>query len=214
MSKQTKKYAYQSGKKWKDFEIEIRLSTDFKLYFQGKDIPPELCDPSDLVRPKKYEDFRQLNDDIMEMISRHEEKSIEETKERVIIYDLTVNDEDGLAGLAIKFDVLQKITTSRKGKKESSYFVERSLRGSRTGKAGQMVLDDFNVYQKYASGNGRHERFDEMPWTATRERWFQDMADSIIKLSERIKDGIGRKPELLSQRIDSGAMEILLLEES
>lgn len=201
--KQTKKYSYSSAEGFKTFELPIKLSTDFCLFFSATDLPEELVRFSTEVITKrcKFSSFDDLNEKILKVIADFEAQFVEETKKKVILYHIeyvraSARDDQRIY---FNFQVAHRIDTG----KETRYYQERLIRG----RSPRTELEELNTYQ--IVGDHRSEP-SEMLWTAERELWFTEMQSSLHKLGQQLIEGFGTKPEILARKIDQGGLKQLI----
>jgi sugar-specific transcriptional regulator TrmB len=186
------------------FDLEIKLSTSFDLFFSDEDIPEELRAAYQGILQKRnyFHSFEELNDRVREIIANFEETFVEETKKKAILYSINYDDRRGHQ-IYFNYLVVQRIDTgSRGGKIETRYYTERACRGMTKS---SIVLDDVNTFQAFREGE-----FSEMLWSKEREIWFEQMALSVQNLGKRLLDGFGAKPEVLARKIDLGGISFLL----
>lgn len=189
------------------FDLVIKLSTAFKLFFSENDIPEELrLSFTGLLQARNYFDsFEELNTRILEIIASFEATFVEETKKKVILYCIELDESHGHQ-IYFHYIVAQRIDTgSRSGKIETRYYTERVRRGiSRS----EISMDDLNTWNAFKEA----DKFSEMLWSKEREMWFEQMADNIKTLGHRLLEGFGEKPEVLAKKIDLGGSGFLLNE--
>lgn len=194
--KQLKKYTYTTPTKVKTFELPIKLSTDFELYFASADLPEELRQHATdvILKRHKFASFDTLNETVLKIIADFETQFVEETRRKVILYHIdyrrpSQRDEQQIY---FHFRVVQRIESG----KQTRYYEERTARGRSLG----TTLDEFNTSELM---NGDHrEEPSEMLWTAERELWFTEMQKSLHRLGQQLVEGFGTKPEVLARKID------------
>lgn len=209
--KQIKQYTYSTRKELKTFDIEIKLSSDFKLYFRGEDIPKELHESAKevfIAKQNKFDSFEELNTKVLTVISDYESQFVEETKQKVILYKIDFTDNHGGQSIEFDFKVVQRIDTvgvSDRGtqSRQSRHYEERLHIGRYGDPLKQKTLDEIDS-----------DGYNEMIWTAEREFWFTTMSDSVRQLGNRLKEGFGKKAEILAQKIDKGMLSQLLIADS
>ncbi len=205
--KHSKEYIYSTLKSGKRFAIEIKLSTNFKLYFSGDEIPEELQKSYTgvLEKQNKFDDFDQLNSKVLMIISEFESKFVEETKKKVILYSINYDENNRGQTIGFNYLVVQKITTQGPKDTDTKYYQERILRNGTD--FVQTKLDNVNTYSYF------DDKFMEMIWSKERELWFFKMQDSVKCLGMRLLEGFGERAEILSRKIDQGIMNQLLIGE-
>ena len=202
--KRVKRYTYNSNKTFNEFEIEIKLSSDFKIYFSGNDIPKELQESYNgfIQNQNKFDSFEELNTKILQIIEDFESKFIEETKKKVILYSIDYDEKGGQQRIVFNYVVVQKIETkTKKGNVNTKYYEERLVRGQ---SLNQIILEDCNTYGKF------EDKFNEMIWSKQRELWFARMSESVKDLGNRLLEGFGERAEILAKKIDQGSINLLL----
>lgn len=202
--KHSKKYTYIKKKGMGEFEVEIKLSSDFKLFFTSDQIPEELLKSYSGHIPKRvYGDwFQDLNKKILDIITEYEATFVEEAKSKVILYGVKYNDNIGHK-IYFNYIVAQRLDITSSKKKETKYFEERSPIGN--GSFRQKVLDEISPGREFDDID-----YAEMPWTAEREAWFEAMATKIRDLAHQLEEGFGESSEVLAKKIDHGGSQFLL----
>lgn len=194
MSKQTKRYNYSSDKETKEFEIEVKLATDFRLFCPTATIPKELIgDDYRASSPRIYgNDFADIDTVIRAMIDKYENSFVEETREKIIAYCFETDDANQYEGhdLGIKYRVCFRY---KSGSHTSYQEIER----------GQ--YRDINTLFHHQ----RHDHHKEMLWTAEREAWFTEMIRAMRAMSKQIKEGIGGSASVLARKIEHGSKILL-----
>lgn len=192
----------------KDFDLEIKVSKYFEFYYSGSDLPQELVDSVInhaivISKQNKFSNIRDLDDHVNSIIEKFETKFIEQTRRDVIIYSINFDSRDGdKKSLRFNFEKAVAIAEKRVGFEASTrYFKERLHIGSYDG-IKTPLLDELDSVHGWK----------EMDWTAERELWFTAMANSIEALGERLKQGIGKSPEVLGRKIDQAGLGYLMIE--
>lgn len=187
------KFGFSTKDKYVEFELTIKVSTEFRFFFLVEELP-------DQIREKAYgkrmyfDTFTELQSKVEDFIAEFEVSIIEESKVKVIIYAIETGDRHHGRQIDFRWRVAQKVTTSGKKATNDTYFEEVHRSGRHTG-------TDMREIQSSDFSND----FLEMPWSAEREAWFKAMEDSIASLSHRLDSGFGKTPEILARRIDQGA---------
>lgn len=201
-----KHYTYMRKDSLGSFDLEIKLSTAFKLFFSEDGIPEELRKSyTGILQTRNYFDsFEELNTRVHEIIASFEETFVEETKKKVILYSIVYDEKRRGHSIGFNYVVAQRIDTgNRSGKTDTRYYTERVRRGlSRN----EITTDDLNTYEAF----GHDDKFSEMNWSKEREAWFEQMAESVKHLGQRLLEGFGEKPEILAKKIDLGGSGFLL----
>jgi hypothetical protein len=204
MKLQKAKFGFSTKEKYIDFELEIKVSADYRFFFSLKDLPKELQDAESCPPGRNgrcfFDSFYELNTAIQGLIDEVEVSLIDELKTKVIIYSCDCNDRHGKQ-LDFRWRVVQKLEIRKNTKKHGetldvSFFEETKS------------SSDYQVSTNLRRIN-THDIFDEnfsvMAWTSEREAWFQEMDRAIAKVSERLVNGFGAKAEVLARKIDQGA---------
>lgn len=192
--KNTVKYGFSTATEFVEFELTIKVSTDFRFFYLSAELPEQL---REMVHgPRQYfGSFYELNAQVESLIAEAEISLIDESKTKVILYALET-DADGK--IDFRWRVCQKVTLTSKRSSSVRYYNERSYRGHSAGR----MMDELSTHA-----------FDgdplEMPWTLEREAWFKSMSEAIEKLIRILKSGLGKSPEILARRIDQGAQPLL-----
>lgn len=209
-TKQVAHYSYMTKKAVVKFELEIKLSTDFRLFFDGEQIPEELKEHYQGVIMKRnyFYSFEELNQKILDVIAAFETSFVEETKKKVILYQIHHDERKG-QNLSLKYAVVQRIDVTKGSKdKSTNYYEERMIRKGGLG-PNEITLDRFDEWQFFV---GREGDYLEMPWSKERELWFQLMTEQLRNLALKLKDGFGKHAEILAQKIDLSNQGFLLEE--
>lgn len=191
--KSTVKYGLSTATEFLEFELTIRVSTDFKFFYNSAELPEQLREQVHGAR-QYFDSFYELNSQVESLIAEAEISLIEESKTKVILYSLTTDE----GRIDFRWRVCQKVTLTSKRSSSVRYYDERSYRGHSAGR----MMDEMSTHA-----------FDgdplEMPWTLEREAWFRSMGEAIEKLIRVLKSGLCKSPEILARRIDQGAQPLL-----
>jgi hypothetical protein len=198
-----RKFMYSTPKAAKFFELEIKVSHDFKFYFTAEHLPAELREDFQgvLMKREYFDSFYELEQKVTEVIGEFEARFVEETKQKVIMYEISYDENHKGHNITFQFEVLQRVEIGKKKGKETHYYKERR-RDHGFGPA-HKTLDEFNTAQ--------FDEANEMAWTAEREAWFIKMAESVKTLGNQLLQGFGKHAEILARKIDQGTMNQLLL---
>ncbi len=173
--KHFKKYQYSSDKETKTFEIEIKLSTDFQLYFATSSLPEELKAYISGLRERIYGDsYSEINEVIRGLINDYENSFVEETREKIIAYFYDVDNRNTYENIDMNFGY-RVCYRYKSGNNTSHQEVERGR------------------YIEINSLFSCRDRSDhkEMLWSPEREAWFKEMLKAMSSLSDKIKEGLG-----------------------
>lgn len=192
-----KKFRYTNDKETREFELPIKVSTEFKFFFTAADVPEELHSFADYIGKRRYFDsFSELERYIDEMIEKYEASFIHETREKVIVYAFITEEVyrcDAGERLTLAYSVVWKYSTG--AGKETRYLKEQFTRG-------ETRFEQEDPLNNISEQRHRDNKIQEMPWTAEREAWFEALVSQLGKLKEQIKKGIGGNAPVLARKID------------
>jgi hypothetical protein len=180
-------------------EVEVKVSTDFRFYFDARKLPEILKEGADGYETKWYFDsIYELKKNINQRIEQHERRFIEDRKETVIVYMFNAKTPNGNHNqIRIKFawEKLEKVTTYNN---QTTYFKRSStpMYGER--------LDEIDPKRKLGFDVVGPDNVNEMSWTKEREEWFSRMTKAFEQLVSQLNDGLIIDPILLSNQIDNG----------
>jgi hypothetical protein len=202
----TVRFVFFKDKQQHHFEIQPKISTDFKFFFATKELPKAFFE----IEGKPYTDrlyfdtFHELRDSIDKMIDEIEMSEVEENKTKVILYSVDTESNRGVL-IDFRWKVLHKVEVTKQTKKgvvKDVTFFEEHRRGSDYHKS--VSFDSCNLYNYFS------EDIEEMIWTGEREAWFRSIEIAINDLTKKIKAGFGSQSSVLAKRIDAGAGSFLL----
>ncbi len=199
--KHTSHFGFSTKDKYIEFDLSIKLSTDFKFFFWTKDLPPQLQDlKATSSQDRQYFDsFYELKTAVTQLIEEFEVSLLEETKTKVILYQIETETVHGQT-INFKWYVCQKVEISNMdGRKEARYFRENTTTSGHYSTS----LSELSTHQIF------DDNFNEMAWTSERALWFKSLEESVNELAQRLTLGFGKKPEILARKIDQGAKFLL-----
>jgi hypothetical protein len=212
---QKKEFDYVTkGGEVKSFTINVKINTYLKLYFATSELPEELVRTSTESLKQGNNTFDKP-DDLFNFVNRiiedHESSFTEETRSKVILYELNSKSKDDSAEIDFRFKVLTKVVTKKGGEETAKYYEERLLVGgslkfhNSTHQDIMLDLFDHNHFFTY-------DQYLEMAWTAERQLWFENSLDLMRELALKIRSGFGTKPQVLAKRIDDSGLKHQLVE--
>lgn len=209
-----KNYHYFTKTEKKYFDLPIKLSADFSLYFSGKDFPEELKKNTrhSVFDQNKFDSIEELDRKVGEIIEEFEAQFLDDLKEKVILYAISKGSYR-CPSIGLTYTVCIKITTHKaKAKKYRSeghssgenihYYHERQS-DPEPGVPRSINYDSVRTSEYFDN-----EYFD-MPWTSEREAFFILITKNIAELSNRLEEGIGTRVETLIKRIETGGLQLL-----
>lgn len=201
------KFSFSTKDGLREFELDVRVSTEFKFYFAVSQLPEELRSLSIAPNgPRVYKSsYFEIEQEIDALITDYELSIVDEHKEKVILYSIGYTDRHSGQKISFTWRTAQKLELRSGKSTKVEYFTERKSSGY--GHHSQ-ALDPINTYEIF------DDKFEEMPWSREREEWFRSMEAAVEALAQRLKKGFGTRPELLMRRIDQGAQVLLMAPEA
>lgn len=225
---ETKVFHYQDKHKSKDLKLDIFIAADNTFYFQRKQIPKVLLDffPHDLsvLHEQVYDDtYKGLCRLVTEFLQRYEDAKLDETKEKVIIYEMKLNgdltpdlggddkkslrftdiDNKDHLGLLLEWQLGWRCKKGGKITYHRYQYSENDEGPDRTGIPTEEV-----GYEIHGVG-GRHSSTMFMEWTPEREAWFERTEGSLRQLLIGIEAFFRRKPAELVESIEKNQTYLL-----
>lgn len=194
------KFGFSTKDKYIEFELTVRVSTQFKFFYRAEELPAQLREQ--VYGERQYFDsFHELEAQVNNLIAEAEISLIEETKTKVILYNIQTNARHGQS-IDFQWIVVQKIEISNKKSKNVKYY-EETKRGA--GYQAGTTMNELSTYHVF----GDRDSFHEMAWSMERENWFKNMDQALATMAHRLNIGFGKTPEILARKIDQGAQFLL-----
>lgn len=204
-NKMLHKFEFMHNSVLVSFNLDIKVSTDFKFYFTTAQLPEPLQKlPNCSLRDRQYFDsFKELEDSVTKLIEEIELAEVEEIKKTVILYQIE-HEEGGVQQISFRYKVVERVEIKSSNPRKSSEINFYEKRDHRAGFGFGVNYDSFNAYSFFGS-----DSYKEMPWTKERELWFKEMEEAIAVLGRRLVKGFGGNSALLIKKIEQGNQFLL-----
>lgn len=190
-----RKFEYSTAKELKQFDLEIKMSTDLRFFYTVNQLPKEILD-RDLAPGgdrQYFDSYYELHDSVMRIIAEFETAFVQENKTKVILYAIDTKSYDSHQEIDFRYEVVQKVEIGNSKGTTKKYYKERHHSGRATG----TTMDEL-------SHSAFNDEFKEINWTKDREEWFKKMNHAIETLSRNLESGLKQTPEVLARKIDQG----------